>query len=469
MHNTKNLKTTNLEQIRNGSVNVFEVNSCRVVLDVDGSHIGQIADILKSQMKHEELSHAANHQNQNAATVVRDVLVIGGMTGAKGEFCFPNPSYRRQFQHLDSFHPAVLADLINADLSDRVVVCGFPGSGNGIVQTTVEHLLPMRQALPLHAETHSMSAFVANYMGLIGSLLSEFSGKVGGKGPSMATWRENVVSATWLIGDDRAHLYGIPSRNYLVETVHKTHEPLEFKVSRMMRQGAKGILILRHPLDIVVSIAKKLSYVGVMLLEEENLFRILVRGIANYYHSGFKFAMEHGMLVVRYEQCIGDYEAFVDRAGQYLGCAINEEFVADLKLRLLGRPVSGAGHLWSPSAGKHRQYLPSQYVDIAREEGLEKICALLDYDFTQRGGENHSVVQLQRYPLAVGMGADLQSFLMNCNVSLDDIDTSRSGAIYKAEAANKLLFFSSNSRLVEEFLSFMEHSRFLELVQAGTH
>jgi hypothetical protein len=456
-----------------------------ILITGSGPHLGQLAQMADAVSSNRlvwtgaagtppEWAAAVGGRAISSITDVRpDTIVIGGRTGDDGNFVFPPNSgvWRLPTSCHAVHHPIVLSDLLPLDFSGKIVSCGYPGSGNGIVQAIIERIYPTT-ALPVSAFQNLLSAYVADYLNSTIKILSNLGARLGNAEPAFATYREHYASAHWrhrdIYGDMHGStLFGLPLHNYMFESIHKSHEICGKKIQRLcITSGAKCILTVRNPLDILVSIANK-SWRLVTLLDTEWLLRAVSRGLIAYYRSFYDSLPEAAVHVIRYEELVDNFEQTIAELALALGMLLTREEIADIRTTLWNRSVASPGHLWKPGQGKWKEYLTKRNIEILREEGLPAIFEKLGYEFPLIADVSESSTAVFEWPIRPTVRG--VSFFSNCigtvDTTLAEFSANVSDCLFTK--AGRMIFVSTSASALSAFDQFASKTDFLELVAAA--
>lgn len=409
----------------------------------------------------------AIHVPEPSNPLAPNTMVIGGTTGLDGLFHFP-PEKTGWFlfnKRWRIHHPIVFADLVPLDFSGRIVSCGYPGSGNGLLQAILENLRAISPSQLEHKATSLVSAYAANYLQHYEKFQKGLAERLDADNYAMST-----SFSIWSHQERQSLLAGVNVRNYLFETQHKTHEPLGNKITLLCKQGAKGFLSVRDPLDVLVSIANKMGRLGVDMLSSEQLFREVVRGMVSYYR-GFMPATDSGgyITMVRYEGILRAFEQEVDRLASCLGIPCADEQVQAIKEKLLYKPLAHPGHMWKPGVGKWRQYLSARHIAILHEEGMEQVSSDLGYGFPEGPVSAHTQ-NITPVSFNQGILPRIFAFLSRCKI---DQETAlrlakEYGDIYQYEISDAL-FLASSRQAVQCFSRFAKETDFPDFIASGAY
>lgn len=439
-----------------------------VGVNVDGAHGGQVVQLVESLIGFRPQGEDLPPPDCAGSDSSPELLLIGGHTGADGRFDPAGGRVRFRLPSTTSngFHPIVLADVLSTNLAGNVVACGYPGSGNGVVQAALEAMLANRPIRP-HAGTALLSAFAADYRRLTTEVLADLDVALGAEQHEIATYRDGLASVGWSWRDDRSVLFGLPLRTHLCESVHKTHGPYSPHMAGLVRSGARCVLVMRNPLDTVVSIARKAGAV-LDVLNCEWLLRSVAAGLAAYYTS-FREAVAIGAVtVIRYEDCAADFGSALQNVARACDLDLDASSATRMASTLWNRPVSGPGHLWLPGVGKWKDYLGRRHLALLLEAGIGDVMTQLQYpipDISDVPERPERFIAPQR----VAPVKSSLAFFSHCCRSLEEaVDAfDRAGAEVNVRRWNGLHFVSTAAHALDSFAEFAERGPLRELLARG--
>jgi hypothetical protein len=202
---------------------------------------------------------------------------------------------------------------------------------------------------------------------------------------ALATHRDGSASLRFSTGGagntTSVVFFGVPIANAFHEHIHKTHEVFSGHFGRLLSMGAGLVLVVRHPLDILVSVARKVSIGGVDLVGREEVLVPFLNDLVRYYRS-FESISPDQMLMLRYEDILTDLpgaagvmSAFVRR---WRPDALDATAIHD---QLLGADVGAVGHRWQPGVGKWKRFLPSSISQLIANARVPDLVGDLGYGY----------------------------------------------------------------------------------------
>lgn len=272
------------------------------------------------------------------------------------------------------------------DLSGTILCCGYWGSGNGIAAAMLERLLPDPPP-PANPVMGILRDVAASRTTALIEETARLSPEYGYNRFGIATFQDSTASLSLYSdvedGEDAEEqtidLFGIPIANALHEHVFKTHEACGPHIKNLVAHGAHVVLAVRHPLDILVSIANKGAGGGVDLLDDKPLLRRVAAQMRSYFRS-FDDIPSDRIFYSRYEDIIADFSDATQALTRFAARARSEALDSSrIGPELLDMDLSLPGHRWKPGAGKWQRYLTSGIVDIIRDEGIPELATHLGY------------------------------------------------------------------------------------------
>lgn len=270
------------------------------------------------------------------------------------------------------------------DLSGTLICAGFQGSGNGITGAILETLTyglprPVAQAMEI------VSACAAQRSTAVQTLARAIGRSHGFEDTGIASYHRSTATVSFRSESDRAVprrviIFGVPLANALHEELFKTHEACSDFPAALVDHGAQVVLSVRHPLDILVSVANKASNGGVDLLGDRGLLPTFLSGMVAYFRSFGRIGPER-IFRARYEDLFDDFDGAVANLAQFAGMARRQVLdPSRIDRTILGTSVSAKGHRWRPGAGKWRQFLHEGHEDAIRRTGVDRLIEDLGYE-----------------------------------------------------------------------------------------
>ncbi len=315
---------------------------------------------------------ADQHAQQQFKCAVTDILFTHGLKN-----------------HL--LHPAALHEWFEIDWSHRAIGFGKQGAGN----TVYAHIF-----YALHK--HAPSAFRASsYPALVFEKLEEgytnimlesmynAAAAIGaggcGFGPHVPF---NCMMAMQYYENKTPHacnITGLPVQPWIYSPYYSYHElPDPAQISRLSRMGCKLFLVLRSPLDTLLSSMKKSAdAMGVPLatyLAEPKAFSLQARQLFDELRDYIP-CMEH-MHVLRYERLLSEPHSVIRELGSLWKIDVKKHTAARIWVRIGFRQLPDAplNHFWQGGKGKSRAWFTQEQLAVLAGMGAAEICAALGYE-----------------------------------------------------------------------------------------
>lgn len=323
-----------------------------------------------------------------------DIPVLLGCIGRTGRNSVGRLlSYAREVLGLtgDVLHPVVLCDRYS-NPHKRFAVIGFPGSGNMIVQNICQELLPS-SGHPIWARDPLSAKLTSYALSYWGSLREQIAHAFDNDdcpqvvaGPTHMRYGNFYLS----MRDHPIEVFvaGLPQRSHVwANPWHSGHEPLTAKtLEHFSEQNFHLLQILRHPLDLVVSNAAKITVasgerVPELLLQNDDWMEGMLQAVEVYYAGIAENQNASGVTLLRYEALMADPVRTIMQLAELLGVECAESGAGAIWSALSNRPLAGAGHKWAPGAGKWRTFIPRRFVDRIRASRLREYAEAVGYRF----------------------------------------------------------------------------------------
>ncbi|MBM3777152.1 MAG: sulfotransferase domain-containing protein [Acidimicrobiia bacterium] len=286
-------------------------------------------------------------------------------------------------------HPCVLVDSFRR-ASDRWLVAGLPGSGNVVLQALLQAVVPHWPVSPEGDLDDLMVALASDYVNTVTDvLLAEFD--EAGRGSFLRTTSHRDFGAVMVNRPGHTNFdacfYGLPLRaSAWPSHFTSSHEPVGAEEVTFYRsRGYRVLQILRHPLDIIVSCAAKITEAGgtrapEVLVGNLEWFESMVHPIADY------LAMLAGardqVCLVTYRQFLADQLGTARQVCEAIGIQLTDKQLRSICRGVLMKPLSIApkGHFWAPGVGKWRRYLTRAHLDVVRASSLWELTRSFGFE-----------------------------------------------------------------------------------------
>jgi hypothetical protein len=284
-------------------------------------------------------------------------------------------------------HLAALCDLFQFP-GTRHLLTGLASSGNMVFQRVLEGLLQQQTTAPVlerDPKNHLLASFALNHLESIRTVFCEFISDVSVNEVLASGTHLNFGQCLVQKDDQYCAISGLPLRSYAWGgRWTSSHEPIKAQTADFYRkQGYEVVYILRHPLDVIVSNAAKLSTVvpgkrrPELALGNLQWFSDIVRTVGKHYeHLG-----EHGadLKCVRYEALIADPDKEISRLAAFLDVETSASLRESIWKSVDGVPIAGRQHFWDPRAGKWKEFLGPQHREIVFASSLPELARRFGY------------------------------------------------------------------------------------------
>jgi Sulfotransferase domain len=383
--------------------------------------------------------------------------------------------YGRNKLHLKSaiWHPVRFADHFRF-AEKRFQIIAFPGSGNMLVQSIFSRLAKVgltNEALNNDPVSTQISRYSYHYyFSLYNFISSQFD--------LLGRWRaDNSPSHTRYgaiyvpIGDEKAPIVigGLPQRAYTwAGHWNGSHEPLVEETLRFFtNQNFQIVQILRHPLDLIVSNAAKItSFAGhrepSRLIGDREWMMSMIEILEAYFRGLREF--RSSVTCIRYESLLANPMQILKEFAEAIGAMVTEEDITRIWEDLSGRTLSNdPGHRWDPRPGKWMEYIPERYADIIMSSRLRDYAKILGYEIERdmfKGDDHAPDIELCSELHLAWQDARWES-------STGKRPALRHKNVYRVHDIDRGLLFVASSRYRGTLETLRQSSAFADLLAAG--
>ncbi len=307
-------------------------------------------------------------------------------------------------------HPSFLADYTQFNYKDKVLITGFPGSGNILLRTIIDKLIEkiriqnsMKESFfeKLAKEHHKkLTGYIDNFFYFNGVWLSSYH-------------PQNINYETYHACKKKGYIEicNLKSKKYLLEKTPLTHERITNSfIDFTKRINSIFISAVRNPLDVIVSNAFKLDNAIVSMenkkgfnksqskfrelfglsrinnLEWFENFSILVK---EYYEE--LLVKQKKINMVKYETLISEPERTIKKIAGILEGDYKEEDIRKLWNQVgFKHLIPDKTHFFRPGVGKWKQYFTKQHTAILESLKYNKLLKELDYEDEIKSDRNIS-------------------------------------------------------------------------------
>lgn len=287
-------------------------------------------------------------------------------------------------------HPVALITHIDADWSHRCVFFGKQGAGN----TVYSHLInALQQAFPKAFKPSNEAACIFEkvseaYSYQMLEIIYAAAAEIGvtgcGMGPHIPF---SCMAAFSHPHDDATHdtaIAGLPAQPWAHASCYGYHiPPTEGQMDILRHMNCKRFLILRSPLDTLISAIKKTADSLHVPLQE------YLNNMSAFRHESKTLLLElqqyahlmHHMEVWRYEELINHPLHVIKKLAKQWDIDLSFITARNIWRRTKFRQLEGApeGHFWNARSGKWKTLLQPEHYKILGEYGGRNIAETLGY------------------------------------------------------------------------------------------
>ena len=386
-------------------------------------------------------------------------LFAGGSAGADG----PVDGFVRQLAALAENdrlvalpmrHAVSLVERVEYE-PHRVLVNGMPGAGNILLQRLVQLMQETTKTPTINQQETLLGMFAWDYREALFAPIHEMVlRRHPGADTHLRLTARDFVTRGWVWprpeDGEPSGPAGVPRHRLLVSglsaptcmhtTFHANHEPMHAGVAEhYRRRGYRAVITLRHPLDVMVSIAAKSTMRPNGEREPERLLNDLdwfasVCDAATAYYRGYAELDGDDLLFVKYEELMADPMAQLRRLAAWLPADLNDEQLTEMWGQVADKSLTGRPeHYWKPGAGKYLKLLSREHVPIIEASGLAEAAAAMGYPV------DLDTLRLQAMPEPLGdypqWAAKKQHYDIHYHQVIGKRRTTDDGGIFVADVA----------------------------------
>lgn len=292
-------------------------------------------------------------------------------------------------------HPSALLALASeTNISGLFALLGFPGSGNRIVQAILTHLynhhLRPRQHLSNEQQflrdaarrhTVSVESDIKRRLGHYENFrVRATRGKVNAAQTPIRILQNIRVAFD---NGDFAFVKGLHSQGYFGHYFTGHLVPREGLLGFLERMSYRPFIVVRHPLDVIVSCAAKTVRPPQLLIDKDEWFdRTASSLVEALSHTARNRERVH---LIRYEELISEPQKVIRDIAQALDVDVDDSEIEAMWDKYGFKSVTPAGdvHLWRPGSGKFREYMRKEHWRKLAGLGMPEAAKALGYDFSE--------------------------------------------------------------------------------------
>ena len=310
-------------------------------------------------------------------------------------------------------HPAALAGLLPCR-TKTYMFTGFPSSGNMIFQRCLSGVLAAAGAkkapvsrsrleglLTHYALSHwytTSDLFVSHFQddGLYANMGAPCGFGLGGvymeaETPLPIRKPERSQAGTICISG-----FGMWHHAW-ANPYHASHEPITpASVAAYRARNVSCVQLVRHPLDVLVSIAGKLASTAysevlsakearnqgvICIMNRDAWVHSMIDTLENYYCA--IAATKNDVDYLTYEDLLSDPVATIRKLAATFGCSVTDEAAHGIWQLWVDIPAAGPGHRWDPRAEKWKEFMPARFAGRLIGSKLEVAAREFGYSFSR--------------------------------------------------------------------------------------
>jgi len=364
-------------------------------------------------------------------------------------------------------HPVVLADVSRLTYPGRIFHTGFPGSGNLLNVTILNHLMKRRGVLDHGRKEARYMHLAQNYFLMVKRLLKDIFPDCTAM-DEMAVHGEKTALRLYFNDkeNDLVHIV-YNNRNYLGTDFYSVHEiPRKDTCALFKDKGYDIIFSIRNPLDVILSYANKISFKNPhLLINNLDWFEDTAEIIKHYFESYIENKKySHFMF---YEKTCGKPEPTIRELAKIVGVSLCDEDIAEI-WRLFGFKELAPQHLWRPGVSKWREYFSKENIDILKKHKYDELLSLFGY--TDRINYDENIYRCEKSSNNDDLNLPFPWFALNDYFAHEHFGKKISIVypkyVYNENIYNSWYAFTTNQEYLNEWLRPNHRSR-LDIISSA--
>ncbi len=247
------------------------------------------------------------------------------------------------------------------------------------------------------------------------------------------------------------------------------HEPITAEALGFYEsQGYQIIAIVRHPLDVIVSNAAKMSSVldgpkrPEIALSNPRWFESILDRVMKYMASLSQH--KDKVHILYYENLLADPVSEIRKLTTLIRRPIPDEELRSIFRKFENVPVAGAKHFWQPGAGKWTRYLGEEHLRIVRNTNLIEVASCFGYAIREADFNGRPLDRINHLRLPDGEKIAWMDAILHIPIGTDFCFDGDLVALGKPNAEIECFVSRADEESARVFLQSME---FTELVESG--
>lgn len=279
-------------------------------------------------------------------------------------------------------HIAALAPIYEMPKIGPALLFGCQGAGNTVIWNIIKHLRESVEAKVVQTD-FDMHKAVLEYDSMVRWVIDEAFNALG---RSQGVYSEGHLgyreAAIKLGTSGEIVIHNIPSQKWRFEDTFRHAFIYSSELAEIRRSRAKLIIPVRHPFDVLVSIAAK---------DDQSTERPhTLLGDLGYFENRVSYVRRHmthaltlapHATVVRYEDVLTDPKNSIQRIAESLGCYLGPGDQDKIWERIGHRPLtSDARHYWRGGINGWERYLKRDHLKILSRYRMNELAVAWGYE-----------------------------------------------------------------------------------------
>lgn len=300
-----------------------------------------------------------------------------------------NMLYNRINHEGPAIHPVFISELVRLNFSGYVYINGFPGSGNVVSHHIIKKLMELNGGCRLdERERFFKRASEFHNRSIINVFNSYFNIYATANYPKGSDFRGDFL---FLEHEgpcgDYVHLFGARSKPYFSPEFHASHELLrETTITRFENLGFSTCVVIRNPLDVIVSNAAKFPINSKrekrpsLLINDLEWFESMIVNIGKCYKNFID--NKDKVFFVKYDDLMENPIRTIKNLAVSLDIEVTEAQCRDIWSEFGNRNLNDKHfHCWRPGSGKWKEFIGAKQIEMFRASKLADYSEQLGYRY----------------------------------------------------------------------------------------
>lgn len=277
-------------------------------------------------------------------------------------------------------HPAALVDLLNISFGTKALLFGFQGAGNTVFNHLFLEIFKYKK-VKYTSKQNFFSKLCLEYRHEINQSLTTLLYTQNARNHHLVPWKIGTTHINCSLGDEEVSIFSIHTRDHITNQSFVYHQiPSKEYLLQLMAQDFKPFLIIRNPLDMIVSVLNKTQAINKVTSHISEVQFVYtsrwVIGQLKFWHAYTTI-----LPILKYDQLLSNPNETIIKMMLSVGIEPSAD-IADKIWTAVGfkqLPNAPDRHFWQGGAGKWEKYFDESHLSYLKHAGIEKILDAYEY------------------------------------------------------------------------------------------